>query len=79
MKLSVPYITAKLYSICLRTCFMLTSADAVQICGNMRTSLYVPKTLVGVWIRYWLIDKVRFRVLSIYVGQRRQKKYQFGK
>ena len=30
--LSVSYITANLYCICLSTCFMLTKADAVQIC-----------------------------------------------
>ena len=37
--LSVSYITANLYCICLSTSFMLTESDAVQICGNIRSTL----------------------------------------
>ena len=39
--LIVSYITANLYCICLGACFMSASAYAVQICGNIRSTLYI--------------------------------------
>ena len=41
--LSVSYITATLYCICLSACFMFASADAVQICGKFRDTQSEPK------------------------------------
>ena len=41
--LSVSYITANMHCICLGACFMFAEADAVQICGNVQSTLYLPK------------------------------------
>ena len=38
--LSVAYITANLYFICLNACFMFALADAVQICGKFWDTQY---------------------------------------
>ena len=34
------YYSANLYCICFSTCFMCTQADALHICGNIRSILY---------------------------------------
>ena len=62
--LGVSYITANLFCICESTCFMLAPADAVQICGNIRSTQNI---WYDINIKWWP-DKINvprtFLVLS---------------
>ena len=65
--LSVSYITANMYCICLSTCFMYASADPVQICGNIRSTLHILSALYSYYFLYSpgkicpLLETVRIR------------------